>query len=447
MAEGSIRARVVRGVAMMAMVRPPVNALGTALRTALWEAVVRFDADPRVRAIVLMAEGPQFSAGADIREIGAPVEAPGLADLCARIEACDTPVIAALQGAALGGGAELALAAHYRIALPQAVIGLPEVALGLLPGAGGTQRLPRLAGAAVALQIMSSGRPLGADPAQAVGLIDGIVGGELASAAFTLAGKLIADGTPPRRSGAERSHLRDGATWMTAVAVARAQAGTSRARALIADCVEAALLLPPEAAMVFEREAFAQCVADPQSRALRHIFLAERQISPDLLVRDPEGRRVPTDAGQAVIARLWAAQDRAIVALVAGGEPEAAIDGALVAWGLTTGPFGGGEPMTGGRAATLQRRVMGALMAEGGRMVEDGTVARAGDIDALAVHGMGHPRERGGPMAGAEIAGLLSLCREMDDWAREDRIWAVPGVARRAALLAGGFAAVEAATV
>lgn len=441
MAEGLIRARVVKGVAMMAMARPPVNALGTPLRKALWEAVERFDGDDEVRAIVLMAEGPQFSAGADIREVGRPPEAPTLAVLCDRIEACGKPVIAALQGAALGGGAELALAAHHRIAVKDAAIGLPEVALGLLPGAGGTQRLPRLVGSAIALHLLYSGRPLAAEQAQAVGIIDGIVSGELASAAFALAEKALADGTPLRRTGTLRDQLIDGATYMEGVATARAQAGDSHAKARIADCVEAAVLLPPEAAMSYEREAWADCIAHPQSRALRHIFLAERQIGTDLLARGDNGKRVPTEAGEAVLSRLWAAQDRAIVALVSGGEPEDAIDGALVSFGFAMGPFGGRVARGGDRTATLQRRVLAAVMAEGARAVEEGMVARAGDIDALAVHGMGYPRDKGGPMIAAEIAGLLGLRNQMKDWANEERIWAVPEIVSKAALLSGGFAA------
>ncbi len=442
MAEGLIRARVVKGIAMMAMARPPVNALGTPLRRALMDAIERFDADASVAAIVLMAEGPQFSAGADLREIGRPAQAPSLADLCDRIEACDTPVIVALQGAALGGGAELALAAHYRMALPTAVIGLPEVALGLLPGAGGTQRLPRLAGAAIALHMLSSGRPLDADRAQAVGLIDGIVTGELASAAFAFATKIAADGTPPRRAGTDRAQLIDGSAYMAAVTTARAQAGKSHARARIADCVEAALLLPPVAAMAFERAAWEDCLAHPQSRALRHVFLAERRISADQLTRDDSGARVPTPAGQAMIARLWNAQDRAIVAMVAAAEPEAAIDGAMVSYGFAAGPFGGTEALGGAGAGTLQRRVIAALMAEGARMVEEGLVARTGDVDALAVHGMGFPRDRGGPMMAAEIAGLLALRRDMGDWKNQDPVWAVPGLVDDAAV-AGGFTALS----
>ncbi len=274
-----------RGIGWITIDNPPVNALSSAVRSGLEAALTTASADPAVKVIVLRAAGRSWSAGADIREFGAASEAPELPDLCARLAAEAKPVIAALHGAALGGGLELALAARLRIAAPETQIGLPEVSLGLLPGAGGTQRLPRLIGAKAALGLMLSGLPVTAERAEAMGLVDAVVEGDLDTAAEKLARAHI-EGTAELPTTEERSVTPDAEIWLGAVAEARAQLGTRRlpAPGRIIDCVEAALLLPAEEGFAYERTAFTDLVAAPEAVALRHAFLAERRAAhqPDL---------------------------------------------------------------------------------------------------------------------------------------------------------------------
>src|SRR4029453_12036386 len=151
---------------------PPVNALGVDVRRGLVKAIDSAESDAAVTAVLILGAGRTFIAGADIREFGKPPHPPSLPEVCNRIESCTKPVVAILHGSALGGGLEIALSAHYRLALANARLGLPEVTLGLLPGAGGTQRAPRLIGVGPALELMLSGQPVGAHKALALGLVD-----------------------------------------------------------------------------------------------------------------------------------------------------------------------------------------------------------------------------------------------------------------------------------
>ena len=421
-------------VALVTLDAPPVNRLDADTCRSIERILDRVAGNPMVRAVVLLAQGRFFSAGIDLRDLSAGQD---LARLCARIDGFDRPVVAALQGVALGGGAELALAAHYRLAQPDAGIGLPEVTLGLVPSAGGTQRLARLVGAQPALALLLSGRPIGAQAAQKIGLIDGVVQGDLPSAGLAYASGLIREGRGPRPSAQRRERLADGMAWMQAVNARRhglgPQAGFAAGR--IVDCVEATLLLPAAAALTFERAAYEDCLAHPHSRALRHVYLAERQISSALMDKSEAGR-VPTPAGRAVCDRLQAALHRAAQVMERGGIEPACIDGALVAYGFAQGPFGGQRAMPD---VAVLRRLLAALMAEGGRLVDYGTVARAADIDALAVHGIGFPRNAGGPMHAAQEMGLIGLRRDMALWMADDRIWAPPALMSAAIKLAGGF--------
>lgn len=276
---GDVKTRVEEGIALLMIDNPPVNALSAAIRTALVEEIKRLDGMPSVKAIILIGLGRTFPAGADIREFGKKTKAPMLTEVVTAIEACDTPVIAAIHGQALGGGYEIALGAHYRIADRKAKIGLPEVTLGLVPGAGGTQRAPRLAGAAVALELMTDGRPLPAPRAVELGLLDGVTDGNLVDAAKVYANYLIEKNAGPRRTRDMTDKLADYAAFQAAVDRFRDKANALPVPAplRIVECVEAIPLMPFETALNFERGAFEDCEKTPESKALRHAFFAERK--------------------------------------------------------------------------------------------------------------------------------------------------------------------------
>ncbi|WP_050526689.1 enoyl-CoA hydratase-related protein [Pseudorhodobacter aquimaris] len=257
---------------------PPVNALGAGVRAGLADGLANAADNPEIHAVALLARGRMFSAGAEISEFGRPSDAPLLTDLCNRIESSPKPVVAGIHGRALGGGLELALAAHARVALADAQIGLPEVKLGILPGAGGTQRLPRLIEPDQALSMMISGSPVAAPEALAMGLLDKVVEKDLEAATITYALHMAGNGpvvpTRDRRDG-----FRDGKRFFAAIAAARRTQETAPlpGPGRIIDCVEAANLLPFEQGLAFERAAFSELVATPESQALRHTFFAERR--------------------------------------------------------------------------------------------------------------------------------------------------------------------------
>lgn len=254
---------------------PPVNALGAAVRQGLDEALGSAEADTSVKAIVLACAGSTFFAGADISEFGRPQESPALPDLVERIEATTKPVVAAIHGTALGGGCEVAMACHYRIAAPSASLGLPEVNLGLLPGAGGTQRLPRLVGLERALEMTVSGAPVSAPRALDIGLIDELAEGSgLLEAALDLAAR-VADLRPlPRAS--ERAVLSAPETVEAfRLRNSRLLQGAEAPKANL-QCVEAAARLPFAAGLVYERNAFNLLLEGDESKALRHLFFAQR---------------------------------------------------------------------------------------------------------------------------------------------------------------------------
>jgi 3-hydroxyacyl-CoA dehydrogenase len=429
-------------VAVITLAAPPLNALGHALRVALDESLAQCAADPGLRAVVLRADGAVFSAGAEIREFADPPRAPLLTDICRRIETFAIPVIAVLQGPALGGGAELALAAHYRLAGPAARIGLPEVRLGLIPGAGGTQRLPRLIGAEAALLLMSEGQSLDATAAEAIGLVDGILPDPSPAAAAAFAEGLVARDLGPRPTLDLTDFAAEPVLWLAAVAESRAARRSSPlpAEQRLADCVEAALLLPPEAGLAFERAAFEDCLASPESAALRHLFLAERRLPAGLGARGADGSVVLTPAGQGVAARLDSALARAGVALARAGTAPATIDAGLAALGLAAAPDPDDGPAPQPSIiAHVARACLAAVMAEGGRLLADGIVPRAADVDVIAVAGANWPRLSGGPLQAAMRHGLVPLLREMEDLAPLDPVWTPPPALFEAVKFAGGF--------
>lgn len=268
-------------VRVLSINNPPVNALSVAVRIALLNGIVAGESDPSCKAILLTGEGNYFLGGADIKEFGEPHMPPILPDLCDRIESCTKPVIAALHGACLGGGLEVALAAHYRIASEDSKIGFPEVNLGILPGAGGTQRTPRLIGANAALDLMLSGRHATAQEALAWGLIDEVAAPkELSLNALAYAERLIAVKAEPRRTSTLTRGLDDATGNIAAIAVARVQT-QKKARGLfspfkIVDLVEAATTLSFQDGGILEREAFQASMASPQHDGLIHAFLSER---------------------------------------------------------------------------------------------------------------------------------------------------------------------------
>lgn len=260
---------------------PPVNALSTAVRAGLMEAVETLDSDPEIKAIILHCEGRTFHAGADIREFNQPPAEPYLGAVIDRIEACSKPVIAALHGTALGGGFEVALGAHYRVMHETGKVGLPEVKLGLLPGAGGTQRLPRLIGPRAALKLIVSGDPIPASKALEDGIADEIASGDILDAAKALAGRLIDEGTPPRRVSQIDKKLvaahgdLEGFDDFAAGLLARKR-GFDSPRICV-ESVRNAITLPFVEGAKKEREFFLELKDGHQSAAQRHLFFAERE--------------------------------------------------------------------------------------------------------------------------------------------------------------------------
>jgi len=272
--------REVRGdIAVITVNNPPVNALSHSVRAGLKQHMTDLAVDDSVKSIVLICEGRTFIAGADIREFGSPPKAPHLGEVVDQIEAMEKPVVAAIHGTALGGGLEVALSCHYRVAVPTAKVGLPEVKLGILPGAGGTQRLPRIAGPANALDAIVSGRHIGVKEALSWGAIDEIVEGDLLEAAIAFAKSKVAVG--PRRTG---EMTIDAGEFDQAFFDGFRKSVAKQTRGYFAperciQCVEAAVALPLQDGLKRERELFMECMSNPQARALQHVFFSERQVS------------------------------------------------------------------------------------------------------------------------------------------------------------------------
>ncbi|HWE16405.1 MAG TPA: 3-hydroxyacyl-CoA dehydrogenase NAD-binding domain-containing protein, partial [Hyphomicrobiaceae bacterium] len=280
-------------VAVLRMNNPPVNALGHALRVDLEKCFNDAQADPAIKAIVLTGTGRFFSAGADISEFATGIKEPYLPLMINRIEASDKPVVAAINGTALGGGLELTLGCHYRVVSKDVrQLGLPEITLGILPGAGGTQRLPRLAGVEQALQMITTGAFVDAATAAKIGMVDKVADGDAVAAAIAFAREQI--GKPPRRVGAiviDKASIPVGLFQKARAAVTnRHPSGPVAPRAAI-DAVEAATL-PVAEGTALERKAFTETNSSPYARALQYKFFAERQaanlpgIGPDLKLRD-----------------------------------------------------------------------------------------------------------------------------------------------------------------
>ena len=263
------------GILVITSNNPPVNALGAAVRQGLAAAMDQLARDPELKGAVIRCEGRTFFAGADITEFGRPPVEPMLPEVIDRIEASAKPVVAAIHGTALGGGLEVTLGCHYRVAVPSAKLGVPEVKLGLLPGAGGTQRLPRIAGIEAAAEMCATGNPISAKRAAEVGLVDKLAGEEsLLEDALEFAKAMV--GVEPRRSRDVPVHGDPAFIEKLATENAKKFRGFDAPAANLR-CVQAAVELPFDEGIAFERQEFMKLMMGTQSAAQRHIFFAERQ--------------------------------------------------------------------------------------------------------------------------------------------------------------------------
>jgi 3-hydroxyacyl-CoA dehydrogenase len=279
-----VRVRNENGIAIITIDNPPVNALSPGVPERIAAAIEQIEKDGTVQAAVVIGAGRTFIAGADIKEFGkmttgAAPRGSGLLPLLIRIEDSRKPVVMAIHGTAFGGGLELAMAGHYRVAVPDAQVGQPEVKLGIIPGAGGTQRLPRLAGVAKAIEMCSSGNPISAREAAELGIIDRLIEGDLLSGAISFAreaiGKLI------RKTRERNEKLREvgenASIFVAARETARKKMRSQIAPLAAIDAIEAATKLPFEDGCRAEAKLFSDCLYSDQSKALIHAFFAERE--------------------------------------------------------------------------------------------------------------------------------------------------------------------------
>ena len=271
-------------IGVITLNNPPVNALSVnkGLVQGILDALKEGDHDHHIRAFVLIGAGRNFSGGADISEFGKPYD-PGkatLPDALAYMDTVTKPIVAAISGPTMGGGLELALACHYRIAAPGAQIALPEVKLGILPGAGGTQRAPRLMGVQKALDLMVAGDPISSEAAKDAGLVDEVVSGDLRAAALSFANRLLKENQGVRRASQLQASVDNAPAFFAAARerIGKAWRGYPAPLAIVG-CVEAATSLPFAKGIAFERQEFLRLVKSDESRALRHLFFAERQVA------------------------------------------------------------------------------------------------------------------------------------------------------------------------
>jgi 3-hydroxyacyl-CoA dehydrogenase len=272
--------RVDGAVAVITIDNPPVNALKHAVRVGLFDLLSRASGDPDISAVVIACAGRTFVAGADITEFGQPPRQPSAVAIIEAIEASRKPVVAALHGTPLGGGLELALGCHFRVAGPGTRVGLPEIKLGIIPGAGGTQRLPRLVGMEKAMAMILSGDPIPAREALDSGLVDELIEGDLVAAAVAFARRLVAEKRPlvlARNRDEQLASARDLAAFDAAAANYTKRSRGQNAPLAAITALRGAITLPVADALKRERDLFLELVAGDQSRAQRHIFFAERE--------------------------------------------------------------------------------------------------------------------------------------------------------------------------
>ena len=271
------------GIAVVTLNSPPVNALSAPVREGITNGIKQAIDDPDVKAIVLICEGKTFIAGADITEFGKAPKGPSLFDAQAMIENAPKPVVAAIHGTALGGGLEVALTCHYRVAVPSAKCGLPEVNLGLLPGAGGTQRLPRIVGPEKALEMVTTGQHVGAKKCLEMGLVDELAEeGKLREGAVAFANKIVAEKRPLKKVRDLNDKV-EAARGKPEIFANIRKANARKFRGFLApeyniQCIEAAVNLPFDEGVKVEQKLFRELVTGTQSAAQRHVFFAERQV-------------------------------------------------------------------------------------------------------------------------------------------------------------------------
>ena len=282
------------GIAVITIDNPPVNALSQGVRQGIKDGIEQCLADAEVNAIVLICAGRTFIAGADITEFGGPPKEPGLHQTLDDMENASKPIVAAIHGTALGGGLETALCCHFRVCDPDARFGLPEVNLGLLPGAGGTQRLPRVVGAEKALQMMVLGSQIGSAEALQAGLVEAVVEGDLRAGAVAFAQRVVTDAAPLQKIRDRDDNLQSARDNPALFADFRSSIAR-KTRGFLApeyniQCIEAAVNLPFDEGMAVERKLFAELMSGPQSRAQQYFFFAERQAAkiPDVPKDTPE---------------------------------------------------------------------------------------------------------------------------------------------------------------
>ena len=282
--KGTVHYEVRGNVALMTIDNPPVNPLSSGVRQGLHDGLTQALADEAVAAIVLTGAGRAFIAGADISEFGGKSEGPSLGDCLAAMDNSSKPIVAAINGTAFGGGLEVALCCHYRVIAPSAPVGLPEVKLGLLPGAGGTQRLPRLIGAEKALSFILSGDPIPGPAAVQMGIADHLSEGDIVEDGLSFAADIIAKGSPIRRIRDEEEIVRQARDNTEIFDNARKNAARKMrkrfAPEMIVQCVEAAVNLGDfDAGIAVEQECFGKCLNHPQRESLIHMFFAEREVA------------------------------------------------------------------------------------------------------------------------------------------------------------------------
>ena len=366
MSEPAVTKRVDDGVAVITVNNPPVNAISQAVRQGLMDAMATLASDSSAQAAVVIGAGNVFIAGADVREFGKPPLAPFLPDVIAALESSSKPVVAAIHGVALGGGLEIALGCHFRIADAKAKMGFPEVNLGIIPGAGGTQRLPRVAGVAAAVDLVTSGRQVGAKEAQTLGLIDAIADGDLLPSAKAFAKSKIGAALPRISERPVPPPPAPDFFETEGAKVKRSARGQeSPVRAL--EAIKAAVDLPYAEGLKRERAIFQELRDSDQAKALRHVFFAERAVSKVPGLESAKPRKVE------------------VVAVIGGGTMGAGITTAALRSGLKVKMIEADDAAVARGKANVEKNLDGFVSR--GRMTADSKAEHMGRFSATTDYG------------------------------------------------------------